>query len=80
MTVNFFAALCCYSAIFMRFAWKVQPRNMLLFACHLTNFTAQSVQGSRFIKHHYLTDKNKQATAVAATTTTQTAVPVAGAA
>lgn len=39
----------------MRFAWKVQPRNMLLFACHATNFTAQNVQGARFVKHNYLT-------------------------
>ncbi|XP_055852840.1 mitochondrial pyruvate carrier 1 [Episyrphus balteatus] len=44
-------ALTLYSAIFMRFAWKVQPRNMLLFACHATNFTAQNVQGVRCVKH-----------------------------
>ncbi|MPC78473.1 Mitochondrial pyruvate carrier 1 [Portunus trituberculatus] len=36
--------LCLYSAIFMRFAIKVQPRNLLLFACHFTNETAQVVQ------------------------------------
>ncbi|MCP4489616.1 MAG: hypothetical protein GY820_20210, partial [Gammaproteobacteria bacterium] len=34
-------ALCIYSATFMRFAWMVQPRNLLLFACHITNETAQ---------------------------------------
>ncbi|NXF54655.1 MPC1 protein, partial [Oceanites oceanicus] len=34
-------ALCCYSLTFMRFAYKVQPRNWLLFACHLTNEVAQ---------------------------------------
>ncbi|GLB36136.1 putative mediates the uptake of pyruvate into mitochondria [Lyophyllum shimeji] len=32
-------ALACYSLVFMRFAWRVQPRNYLLFAwplhkCH----------------------------------------------
>uniref|UniRef100_A0A1L8DZW1 Mitochondrial pyruvate carrier n=1 Tax=Nyssomyia neivai TaxID=330878 RepID=A0A1L8DZW1_9DIPT len=47
-------ALCLYSAIFMRFAWMVQPRNLLLFACHITNFSAQSVQGGRFINYNYL--------------------------
>ncbi|XP_072236493.1 mitochondrial pyruvate carrier 1 [Leuresthes tenuis] len=45
-------ALCCYSLLFMRFAYKVQPRNWLLFACHLTNESAQLVQGSRLIKYN----------------------------
>ena len=26
-----------YSCMFMRFAWRVQPRNMLLFSCHFCN-------------------------------------------
>lgn len=38
------SALCLYSAIFMRFAIKVQPRNLLLFSCHITNETAQIIQ------------------------------------
>jgi len=42
------AALCIYSALFMRFAWKVQPRNLLLFACHFSNETLQLVQLARF--------------------------------
>lgn len=33
----------------MRFALRVQPRNMLLFACHLTNATAQGVQIIRML-------------------------------
>ncbi|XP_062277667.1 mitochondrial pyruvate carrier 1 [Scomber scombrus] len=45
-------ALCCYSLLFMRFAYKVQPRNWLLFACHCTNETAQLIQGSRLIKYN----------------------------
>ncbi|XP_069830488.1 mitochondrial pyruvate carrier 1 isoform X2 [Dendropsophus ebraccatus] len=44
-------ALTCYSLLFMRFAYKVQPRNWLLFACHFTNEFAQLVQGSRLIKY-----------------------------
>lgn len=44
------SALCCYSLLFMRFAYKVQPRNWLLFACHLTNESAQLIQGGRLIK------------------------------
>jgi len=42
------AALCVYSALFMRFAWKVQPRNLLLFACHFSNECMQIVQLVRF--------------------------------
>ncbi|CAM2111552.1 unnamed protein product [Caretta caretta] len=43
-------ALCCYSLTFMRFAYKVQPRNWLLFACHFTNEIAQLIQGGRLMK------------------------------
>uniref|UniRef100_A0A0P4W6U5 Mitochondrial pyruvate carrier n=1 Tax=Scylla olivacea TaxID=85551 RepID=A0A0P4W6U5_SCYOL len=58
-------ALCLYSAIFMRFAIKVQPRNLLLFACHITNETAQIVQGCRLIHYEYLGGKDMAAKATA---------------
>lgn len=45
-------ALAAYSTVFMRFAWRVQPRNYLLFACHATNATAQFGQLTRFIVSH----------------------------
>ncbi|WWC89410.1 uncharacterized protein L201_004334 [Kwoniella dendrophila CBS 6074] len=45
--------LAAYSMIFMRFAWRVQPRNYLLFACHATNAAAQTVQEGRFINYWY---------------------------
>jgi hypothetical protein len=35
----------------MSTAWRVQPRNYLLLACHTTNATAQSVQGYRFLNY-----------------------------
>ena len=34
--------LAFYSCLFMRFAWRVAPRNYMLLACHMANFTAQS--------------------------------------
>ncbi|KAL0275099.1 UNVERIFIED_CONTAM: hypothetical protein PYX00_003064 [Menopon gallinae] len=52
-------ALTLYSLIFMRFAIKVQPRNMLLFACHITNAVAQTTQGVRFIQYNYLNPKKE---------------------
>lgn len=38
----------------MRFAWAVQPRNYLLFACHATNATAQTVQSARWYKYWHM--------------------------
>ena len=48
-----FSALCIYSGLFMRFAWQVQPRNLLLFACHVTNEGAQLTQLGRYMKYRY---------------------------
>jgi len=44
------AAMCIYSLLFMRFAWMVQPRNYLLFACHASNETVQLYQFSRWAR------------------------------
>jgi len=49
-------ALCFYSMAFMRFAWKVQPRNLLLLACHMTNECAQLAQLGRFVNYHYINE------------------------
>ena len=40
--------MCVYSILFMRFAWMVQPRNYLLFACHAANESAQIYQLGRW--------------------------------
>ncbi|XP_067950973.1 mitochondrial pyruvate carrier 1-like [Watersipora subatra] len=54
-------ALTTYSLLFMRFAYKVSPRNWLLFACHATNEVAQLTQGVRFIRYHYVYDEEQRA-------------------
>lgn len=46
--------------IFMRFAWRVQPRNYLLFACHATNATAQLIQEGRFVNYWYMGGREKK--------------------
>ena len=38
---NMTAVLAFYSMLFMRFAWRVQPRNLLLFSCHFSNASMQ---------------------------------------
>ncbi|CAL1537373.1 unnamed protein product [Lymnaea stagnalis] len=54
-------ALSIYSCLFMRFAWKVIPRNLLLLSCHMTNEVAQLTQGARFINYHYvMTDEQRK--------------------
>jgi hypothetical protein len=40
-----------YSGLFMRFAWQVQPRNYLLFACHSFNVVAQVNQLRRSVDY-----------------------------
>jgi hypothetical protein len=42
-------------------AWRVEPRNYLLFACHATNTTAQLTQGYRFVDYWYRGGKEKKA-------------------
>ncbi|KAI8914514.1 hypothetical protein EDD86DRAFT_199505 [Gorgonomyces haynaldii] len=59
---NMTLALSLYSILFMRFAVKVQPRNMLLFAVHATNECAQLYQGYRYMNYHYWGGKEKKAT------------------
>jgi len=52
--------LAAYSMVFMRFAWRVQPRNYLLFACHCTNAVAQSVQDVRFVNYWHRGGREKK--------------------
>jgi len=54
------STLALYSMVFMRFAWRVQPRNYLLFACHSTNAVAQSVQDIRFCNYWYRGGREKK--------------------
>ena len=41
-------------------AWRVQPRNYLLFACHGTNATAQLIQSARFVNYWYMGGREKK--------------------
>ncbi|KAL6073485.1 pyruvate transporter mpc1 [Balamuthia mandrillaris] len=55
------SALCVYSLLFMRFAWMVKPRNMLLFSCHFSNECVQLYQLSRKAKYELLDKKEAEA-------------------
>lgn len=52
-------ALIGYSLVFMRYALAVQPKNYLLFGCHVVNELAQLGQGFRWVKHHYAGEKKE---------------------
>lgn len=60
------AALCIYSATFMRYALAVTPPNYLLFLCHAVNEGAQLTQGYRYLKYHKWGGKEKEAAEKAA--------------
>lgn len=47
VSVPMTGTLAVYSAIFMRFAWAVTPRNYLLFSCHAFNEAVQLTQLAR---------------------------------
>lgn len=53
-------ALVAYSAVFMRYATAVTPKNYLLFACHFINESAQLGQGYRFLSYNYLTTEEEK--------------------
>ncbi|TMW87951.1 hypothetical protein EJD97_019222 [Solanum chilense] len=59
---NMTSVMCVYSALFMRFAWMVQPRNYLLMVSHASNETVQLYQLSRWAKSQgYLQKKADKA-------------------
>lgn len=63
MRLRLFFLLCSGSQCWYNsgnVAWRVKPRNYLLFACHATNATAQSVQGVRFLNYWYNGGKEKK--------------------
>lgn len=41
-------------------AWRVIPRNYLLFACHATNASAQLTQDARFVNYWYMGGREKR--------------------
>lgn len=55
------AALCVYSATFMRYSLAVTPANYLLFACHFINEGSQLTQGYRYLNYHHWGGKEAMA-------------------
>jgi hypothetical protein len=51
ISVPMTGTLAMYSLAFMRFAWRVSPRNYILFACHIFNEGVQLIQLYRRYKY-----------------------------
>ncbi|KAK0754251.1 hypothetical protein B0T18DRAFT_33573 [Schizothecium vesticola] len=58
-------ALTIYSATFMRYSLAVQPKNYLLFGCHLINEVSQLTQGYRYVDWHHWGGKDAAQAALA---------------
>jgi hypothetical protein len=58
ISVPMTSTLAMYSLTFMRFAWRVSPRNYILFACHIFNEGVQLTQLYR--RHRYDRAQEKQ--------------------
>ena len=54
------SVLCVYSVLFMRFAWVIQPRNQILFACHFCNECVQLNQLRRWGTWAYLEEQDQK--------------------
>jgi mitochondrial pyruvate carrier 1 len=52
--------LMVYSTLFARWAWVVQPRNLLLMWCHITNVAAQSNQLRRALEYKKANGQEKE--------------------
>lgn len=52
--------LMVYSTLFARWAWVVQPRNLLLMWCHITNVAAQSNQLRRALEYKKASGQEQQ--------------------
>jgi hypothetical protein len=53
--------LIVYSTMFARWAWIVQPRNLLLCGCHITNVMAQLNQVKRALEYKLNNGQEKEA-------------------
>lgn len=51
ISLNMTSVMLVYSSLFARWAWVVNPRNVALCACHISNIIAQSNQMRRAVEH-----------------------------
>jgi len=61
ISMNMTCVQMAYSTLFARWAWVVQPRNLLLMACHVTNVFAQTNQLRRCIEYKLESEPNAEA-------------------
>lgn len=62
---NMTFVMLIYSTLFAWWAWVVDPRNMLLCACHVANILAQSNQARRLVGYMLANGQGKEVTVIA---------------
>ena len=60
-----------YSALFMRFAWVIEPRNWILLSCHFSNECVQLNQLRRWGTWAYLQEQEAKQQAESLATAAQ---------
>ena len=60
ISLNMTSVMLVYSSLFARWAWVVQPRNLALCACHVSNVLAQSNQMRRAIEYKLSLGQDKE--------------------
>lgn len=65
------SVLCIYSALFMRFAWVIEPRNWILLSCHFSNECVQLNQLRRWGTWAYLQEQEAKQQAESLATAAQ---------
>ena len=60
ISLNMTSVMLVYSSLFARWAWIVQPRNLALCACHVSNVLAQSNQMRRAIEYKLAMGQDKE--------------------
>mmetsp|Transcript_17613 Transcript_17613/g.52150 ORF Transcript_17613/g.52150 Transcript_17613/m.52150 type:complete len:263 (-) Transcript_17613:406-1194(-) len=64
ISMNMTPVQIVYSSLFARWAWVVQPRNLMLFFCHVSNVLAQSNQLRRAFEYQVEQGKADEVRAV----------------
>jgi hypothetical protein len=65
ISMNMTSVMLVYSSLFARWAWVVQPRNIALCACHVSNVVAQTNQMRRAIEHKLENGEEEQVKEIA---------------
>ena len=65
ISMNMTGVMLVYSSLFARWAWIVNPRNLMLAACHASNVVAQCNQMRRALEHKLANGQEEEVNEIA---------------